>query len=228
MIYSIRYFMVLIGLSILLFGNLQAQPTKPGGPDLAIPGTPQLVTPDSGAADVNPDPLLAWEEDEFALGYELQLATDQELSDLLVDTTGLTDSEFQVDELEDNTSYYWRVKALGDTVDSDWSEAWSFTTNTSTNAEQDPALPADLKLEQNYPNPFNPTTVISYYLPENSDVTLEVFNMLGKRVATLVSEQQQAGRHEVIFDGSELTSGNYIYRIRAGDYSEARQMMLVK
>lgn len=229
MINAIRCLVFLFGLSVFLpFSYLHAQPSKPGGPDLAIPGTPQLITPDSGAVDVELAPLLEWEEDEFAESYELQLTTDPGFPETQIDIDGLTDSEFQTDELESNTAYYWRVKAIGDTVDSDWSEAWKFTTNSTTNAEQDPDIPGELKLEQNFPNPFNPTTNISYQLPENSEVTLEVFNMLGKHVATLVSGKQQAGRHEVSFDASELSSGVYIYRIRSGDFTDTRQMMLVK
>lgn len=89
-------------------------------------------------------------------------------------------------------------------------------------------IPEEFALEQNYPNPFNPVTVISYQLPESSEVTLEVFNMLGQRVTTLVNETQEAGRYEVSFDASQLSSGAYLYRIQADDFIETRQMMFVK
>ncbi len=83
-------------------------------------------------------------------------------------------------------------------------------------------------LSQNYPNPFNPSTVIGYQLPAQSDVTLEVFDMLGRRVALLENGLRSAGRHEVSFDASSLNSGIYIYRIQAGEFVQTRKMMLVK
>jgi tyrosinase len=88
--------------------------------------------------------------------------------------------------------------------------------------------PKNYSLAQNYPNPFNPATVIPYELPVAGHVTLEVFDMLGRRVAVLVDEAVSAGRHEVRFDAGSLSSGVYIYRITAGDYVQSRQMVLVK
>jgi len=90
------------------------------------------------------------------------------------------------------------------------------------------AQPVEFRLHQNYPNPFNPATVISYELPTASDVTLEVFDMLGRRVALLVDESQSAGTHTAEFDASNLASGVYLYRITAGEFLQARQMVLVK
>lgn len=92
----------------------------------------------------------------------------------------------------------------------------------------DNSLPTQINLSQNYPNPFNPTTVISYQLPENSQVVLTVYDMLGRRVATLVDDQMSAGSHQVNFDASQLSSGMYIYRLEAGATQLTRKMMLVK
>jgi hypothetical protein len=83
-------------------------------------------------------------------------------------------------------------------------------------------------LYQNYPNPFNPETNISFSLPEASNVSLRVFNLLGEEVATLVSGAQAAGTHTVSFDASSLTSGMYIYRLEAGEFSATRKMILMK
>ncbi|MEX0609060.1 MAG: tyrosinase family protein [Balneolaceae bacterium] len=88
--------------------------------------------------------------------------------------------------------------------------------------------PQEFSLSQNYPNPFNPVTVISYQLPISSTVRLEVFDLLGREVATLVDGQISAGQHEVHFDASELSSGIYIYRIRANNFIQTKQMTLIK
>lgn len=83
-------------------------------------------------------------------------------------------------------------------------------------------------LAQNYPNPFNPSTTISFELREESQVMLEVFNAAGQRVATLVNGTRGPGPHSVRFDAASLSSGVYVYRLRAGSYVEQRKMVLLK
>jgi hypothetical protein len=91
-------------------------------------------------------------------------------------------------------------------------------------------------LNQNYPNPFNPVTVISYSIGEYSHVSLEVFDIIGRRVAILIDENQQAGRYEIPFDASGLASGLYLYRMQATDpasgserfYTETRRFTLIR
>ncbi len=90
------------------------------------------------------------------------------------------------------------------------------------------SLPEEFALFQNYPNPFNPSTVISYQIPVNTTVRLEVFNMLGQSVALLVNEQKAAGSHTVSFDATSLSSGIYIYRLNSADYNQTKKMMLIK
>jgi len=84
------------------------------------------------------------------------------------------------------------------------------------------------KLEQNYPNPFNPVTQISYSIPKTGNVKLVVFDVLGREVATLVNEVKTPGKYSVSFDASNLSSGVYMYRIEAGDFTNTKKMMLVK
>jgi len=95
-------------------------------------------------------------------------------------------------------------------------------------SEDDDALPATVVLEQNYPNPFNPVTLIEYALTQPADVRLEVFNVMGQRVMTLVNERQGPGNHITTFDASTLASGVYIYRLSTGDFVQTRKMMLIK
>lgn len=91
-----------------------------------------------------------------------------------------------------------------------------------------PELPAQLALDQNYPNPFNPTTTIQYALPESGHIRLDVFNVLGQRVATLINGEQTAGFHSLQFDGSRLSSGVYLYRLQTGNQVITRKMLLLK
>ncbi len=88
--------------------------------------------------------------------------------------------------------------------------------------------PDRVRLHQNYPNPFNPVTTISYDLPEHADVSLEIFDILGRRVAVLVSETQNPGTYQISWDASDVASGSYMYRLRAGEFVQTRTMMLVK
>jgi hypothetical protein len=88
--------------------------------------------------------------------------------------------------------------------------------------------PLAFKLEQNYPNPFNPSTLIKYSIPESGLVTLEVYNLLGEKISTLVNGVQQAGRYEVNFDASNLASGIYVYSLRAGSFNLVKKMLLMK
>ena len=90
-------------------------------------------------------------------------------------------------------------------------------------------MPQQISLNQNYPNPFNPSTIISYELPNSERVTLEVFNVYGQLIQTLVSDQQMnAGAHQVQFDASNLASGLYIYRLTAGEFTQSARMTLIK
>jgi hypothetical protein len=89
-------------------------------------------------------------------------------------------------------------------------------------------LPSWYALAQNYPNPFNPSTTITFELPQSSEVRLGVFDMLGREVSMLVNERRDAGIHEVKFDGSRLASGVYFYRLQAGEFVQAKKLVIVK
>ncbi len=88
--------------------------------------------------------------------------------------------------------------------------------------------PQNYMLAQNYPNPFNPTTVISYQLSAVSNVSLKVYDILGREVATLVNEKQNAGSYSVTFDGSRLASGVYFYKLAAGNFVSVKKLVVLK
>ena len=94
-------------------------------------------------------------------------------------------------------------------------------------------VPSEFALLQNYPNPFNPETTITYDLAEGSQVRLEVYNVMGQLVNTLVSEQQAAGRYRVVWSGMDarerqVASGVYFYRLQTPDFNAVRKLMLLK
>ena len=90
-------------------------------------------------------------------------------------------------------------------------------------------IPKDYKLAQNYPNPFNPTTRIKFYLKQGSKVKLDVYNMIGQKVAELINQELPSGFHEVEFNGAGLASGVYIYRLNAGNkFTSVKKMILEK
>jgi hypothetical protein len=108
----------------------------------------------------------------------------------------------------------------------------TFSIIADVDDDQD-GLPDDYALDQNYPNPFNPTTTIAYALPESGDVTLEVFNINGQVVSTLIDQRQPAGYHEVEWDGhssngAPAATGVYFYRLITNDFVESKKMMLLK
>ncbi len=92
----------------------------------------------------------------------------------------------------------------------------------------DDAVPQQFGLHQNYPNPFNPSTTIRYQLPANGQAALKVFDVLGREVATLINETQQSGSHEVIWDARGVSSGVYFYKLKAGNFSETKKMVLTR
>ncbi len=98
----------------------------------------------------------------------------------------------------------------------------------SKEVEVEVTVPASFSLQQNYPNPFNPTTMIQYSIPSDQVVRLNVYNLLGQKVMTLVNESQKAGQHQVSFNASNFASGVYFYKLEAGAQSSIKKMILMK
>ncbi len=98
----------------------------------------------------------------------------------------------------------------------------------SNNFDSEMATPQGINLLQNYPNPFNPTTTINYTLSSNSQVSLKVFDLTGREIASLINELQTAGSYTINFDATNLSSGIYLYELRANGYHEIKKMTLIK
>jgi hypothetical protein len=90
------------------------------------------------------------------------------------------------------------------------------------------SVPTYYVLRQNYPNPFNPSTTIEFTIPKTGFVTLIIYDILGKKVATLVSETLTAGSYEYQWDASGLASGVYFYRLEAGQFSQTKKLLLLR
>ena len=214
------------------------------------PGAFTLLSPESGTeliADPEDDTevIITWEESENADSYTwlvieqdgdfeepvLSLVSDEDgtSTQLSLTVAGIVSA---VNEAGLNTETMlmleWTVEAENEQGTQLADEPFTLLLIPPTSAGGQEEVPRAFALSQNYPNPFNPTTQIEYALPEAADVRLEVFNIMGQRVATLVNNQQNAGYHSVTFDASRLSSGMYIYRLSAGGFVESRTMMLVK
>lgn len=134
-------------------------------------------------------------------------------------TTTSTISYSYVDNSVSQGNYYYRLKQ----IDNNGSFKYSSIVEVNVNN-----APSAFALNQNYPNPFNPSTIISYSLPQASNVKLIVYNAIGQPVRTLENGFKNAGTYNVTFNASELSSGIYFCKIEAGQFSSIRKMMLVK
>ena len=105
---------------------------------------------------------------------------------------------------------------------------FAITVTSATDVKEAGMKTTEFKLNQNYPNPFNPSTKISYSLPKDEYVTLNVYNIAGKEVAKLVDGLRSAGEYSVSFNASELPSGVYFYKLNAGSFSQIKKMVLTK
>ena len=90
------------------------------------------------------------------------------------------------------------------------------------------SVPVDFNLSQNYPNPFNPSTRINYSLPKSDNVSIKIYNELGREVSTLVNGFKTAGTYEITFDGANLSSGIYFYKLQTTGFTATKKMLLIK
>jgi plastocyanin len=104
----------------------------------------------------------------------------------------------------------------------------TFSANPTGVANDQTAPAARYELKQNFPNPFNPTTTIHFNIPTAQTVTIKVFNLVGNEIAILVNEKKDPGSYTVEFDGRNLASGIYLYRLEAGNFRETKKLVLMK
>jgi len=175
---------------------------------------------------------LQWSAPQLTqlLGYNLyrfEQINDTTYSDTIqVNQDLITDTTYQDVKVENGKVYFYMYTVVGtDFKESDFSSPVSVVAMTGISASE--KLPEHFALGQNYPNPFNPTTTIPYALPRASHVKIVVYDLLGRKVATLVDKNQNAGRYRVVWKADRVSSGIYFYSIRAGKFSQIRKMIVL-
>ncbi|MDX1702002.1 MAG: T9SS type A sorting domain-containing protein, partial [Melioribacteraceae bacterium] len=132
--------------------------------------------------------------------------------------------------------YFAKTTYVGAFGGNNWLLGWTaldqlgYVADITTGVELEYAneVPNAIDLSQNYPNPFNPSTTISFAIPKTSEVQLNIYNILGQQVASLLNETKNAGTYKINWDASNLSSGVYIYRLRAGSKVLSNRMILMK
>lgn len=193
------------------------------------PAVPSLIAPLNNSSGISLTPLLDWSQTAFTSGYRVLLSADSTFASTLIDTSVTGDSlRVPPGRLNNNVKYFWKVRSTNLGGISPYTAHFSFTTSLVAIEPTVGFIPNSFKLYNNYPNPFNPVTKISFDLPKQSFTKLIVFDMLGKRIAELVSEDLNAGRYEVKFDAGNLASGIYFYKLNTEEFTAVKKMILIK
>lgn len=196
-------------------------------------GFPSLLTlsqPAQGRVDVPKDTYFQWASLAGATGYEIQVGLGSSIAatNLVADSVLSGTSMKLKGLLAPDKIYCWRGRAINQFGTGLWSSTARFKVIDASSVGDLPSLPLEYKLMGNYPNPFNPTTRIQFSLKEAGFVSLKIYNILGAEVKTLINGRMKEGGHYVDFDGSQLPSGAYIYRLEAGGNKLSGKMILMK
>ena len=145
----------------------------------------------------------------------------------------IVDTKYTDDLSTTGEKYYYQITAVDFSGNESNSSEEISEDNVITSVDDIQATPVVFGLQQNYPNPFNPTTRIRYQLPKNVKVSIMIYNILGTKVKALVDANESAGYHEIEWDGRDefgraVSSGVYIYRIMAGNFSDSKKMIFMK
>jgi hypothetical protein len=213
---------------------------------LPLPDPVILIEPQPNQKVISDSVRLVWHRaDPLVEHYWVEYAPDSLFVFTCIDSMVVETTKTAVGLLK-YRRLYWRVGAQNQSGRGPFSPVWSFTDPTDGVDEPVSVAHAEWMLRQNYPNPFNPMTRISYSVgrvvaPQQGSahalsvsegpaakVRIAVYDLLGREVAVLVDERKQAGDFEVQFDGKELPSGMYFYRMKAGDYVQTRRLLLIR
>ncbi len=194
------------------------------------PSTPQTISfKNTPVIDYAESLTFVWSNASYSTAFEFELSEDPDFNSLVVGLTGISENEVEVrTEFRLGTPYYWRVRAVNPNGYSAWSEVATFEMAAPVSTEEFDSI-QQFELLQNYPNPFNPSTNIQFSLPEAHNIKLEIFDVSGRKVATLFNgERLGAGSHTTTFRADNLSSGVYFYRLEAGTNIQIKKMLLIK
>jgi photosystem II stability/assembly factor-like uncharacterized protein len=195
------------------------------------PVSPNQVSPPNNSTGQPLTPLIDWDSAAAATTYRLKVSSDSAFGTSIIDTNGLTNTQFQIPSgiLQNNTKYYWRVNGANVCVTGPPSSTWNFRTLvTGVPGNNNSEVPKVFKLYTNYPNPFNPVSIIKYDLPEDEFVIIKIFNALGEEIEILENGMKKAGSYSVSFNGLKQASGVYFCQINAGKFADSKKMVLLK
>jgi len=196
-----------------------------------FPSSPLLISPPLNAYNISLTPELVWENlGSSIIQYHTQISTNVGFTNIVLDSSGLFQNSFTVPSgiLAYNTMYFWRVRALNSTGWGPYSQKWLFRTVVSNIKNTSSEIPKENLLFPNYPNPFNSMTNVKFQILKHGNVSLKVFDILGKEVKTLLNEDLQPGTYEVKFDAGDLPSGVYFYRLSANNYIFTKKLIILK
>lgn len=195
-----------------------------------FPSKTILAAPLNNTTNVPVDTVLYWRETPGAESYRLLLARSLDFSQnsIIVDQSGITDTSLVISNLNQNTLYFWKVRAENQYGMGLYSNIWRFKTFNPSGLEDQNYIPAEFSLEQNYPNPFNPTTNIEFKIPQSGFTSLKIYNLLGQEVAVVVNDYLNPGSYLFSFDASAFPSGIYLYRLKVNELSASKKMLLIK
>jgi uncharacterized lipoprotein YddW (UPF0748 family) len=195
-----------------------------------FPKAPIPANPPHGAVSQPINLNLSWLTNDNTINYGIQVATANNFAagTVVAEASGLTDTTFNLSDLDYNRIYYWRVNSVNQFGTSQWSARFGFRTELATGLEYEESNPTDYILAQNFPNPFNPSTQIKFSLPESGYTTLKVFDTIGNEIAELVNEDIPAGKYTINFNAAHLSSGIYIYILRSGGKMMSNKMVYIK
>ncbi|MBA4250859.1 MAG: hypothetical protein C0425_00845 [Chlorobiaceae bacterium] len=202
------------------------------------PSSPRIGGPGGGIVVNTTTPMLSWflaTASPFQT-YEISYSQNPDMSNSQT-ITDLRSLNHRLIGLNPNQNYYWRVRSKNlNNVLSQFSNITSFRVGNLTDIKVEENIPTEFSLSQNFPNPFNPITVINYKLPMKSQVSLKVYDILGRVVASLIDEEQLAGVYNIEFNSIGLSSGIYFYKLvasqtsdsRVNNFTETRKMILMR
>ncbi|MFA9389722.1 MAG: T9SS type A sorting domain-containing protein [Prolixibacteraceae bacterium] len=192
---------------------------------LSSTSMPEVVSnpsPENHAINIAADPTLTWETSINIDGYDVYFGTENPPPFIV----NQTETTFKPGELKEGETFFWRIdsKNKNGTIEG---EIWSFTVEGKLSSVKKTKVNEFMPIT-NYPNPFNINTTIYYEIKSNSEVKLSVYDVLGKHLATLVNQQETAGKHTILFDAGNLESGVYFLNLQAGLQEKIAKMTLIK